>query len=258
MAKGIKKRFLKVVKTLGGFVVVLIIWQFVHSLSLLEPTLFPSPKNTFETLFNIIGTGNILLDLSVTIIRMLVGLGLAVFFGVLFGLSIGLIKPLYESAEGVIDFFRSIPVTTLYPIFVLLFGIGHSSKIAMVFWASFFVITLNTAYGVIQSTKIRRKVAKLYGASNIQIFKWITFFDALPQTLIGIRVAISFSLIVEILCEMFMGSEYGIGQRITESFTTYAIPELYALILLSGILGFSFNRLFVVFEKKLVPWIGKL
>jgi len=72
------------------------------------------------------------------------------------------------------------------------------------------------------------------------------------------RIAISFALIVEILCEMFMGSQFGIGQRITESFTTYAIPELYALILLAGILGFFFNRIFVYFEKKLVPWIGKL
>lgn len=257
MVKSVKKRFSKFFKTITGFIVVLIIWQFVHSLSLLEPTLFPSPKNTFETLFRIIGTGNIFMDLFITILRMFAGLGLAILIGVLFGLAIGLIKPLYESTEGVIDFFRSIPVTTLYPIFVLMFGIGHISKIAMVFWASFFVIALNTAYGVIQTTKIRRKVAKLYGASNIQIFKWITFFDALPQTLIGIRVAISFALIVEILCEMFMGSEFGIGQRITESFTTYAIPELYALIIISGILGFSLNRLFVIFEKKLVPWVGK-
>ena len=190
--------------------------------------------------------------------RMMAGYSLAVVLGVIVGLIIGLIKPLYESCEGIIDFFRSIPVTTLYPVFVLIFGINHSSKIAMVFWSAFFVIILNTAYGVIQSNKVRRKMAKLYGASKFQIFKWITFFDALPQTLIGMRTAISFALIVEILCEMFMGSQFGIGQRITESFTTYAIPELYALILLAGSLGFCFNRIFVYFEKKLVPWVGKL
>ncbi|MDR3261414.1 MAG: ABC transporter permease subunit [Tannerella sp.] len=126
--------------------------------------------------------------------------------------------------------------------------------IATLHWGLFI---LNTAYGVIQSNKIRREVVKLYGASKFQIFKWITFYDALPQTLIGLRVAISFALIVEVLCEMFMGSEHGIGQRVTEAWTTYKISELYALILLAGTLGFFFNRIFVYFENKLVPWVGK-
>lgn len=248
---------LNIAKTLIGFVFILLVWQLAHSLKFLEPTLFPSPKSAFISLFDLFWSGNILIDLSNTVMRMFIGYGLAVIIGVAFGLIIGLIKPFYQSSEGVIDFFRSIPVTTLYPVFVLLFGIGHFSKIAMVFWASFFVIVLNTAYGVNQSNKIRRKIATLYGASDTQIFRWIIFFDALPQTLIGMRVAISFALIVEVLCEMFMGSEFGVGQRITESFTTYAISELYALILLSGIVGYFFNTLFVYFEKKLVPWISK-
>lgn len=251
------KRLLKFIKILLGLISVIIIWQILHSFSFIEPTLFPSPKNTFVTLVSIIEKGNILPDLVTTILRMFAGFGLASILGIFIGILIGLSKFIYDSVEGIIDFFRSIPVTTLYPVFVLLFGIDHLSKIAMVFWSCFFVIVLNTAYGVIQSTKIRRKMAKLHGASNFQIFRWITFFDALPQTLIGLRVAISFALIVEILCEMFMGSEYGIGQRITESFTTYSIPQLYALIIISGILGYFFNRLFVYFEKKLVPWVGK-
>jgi NitT/TauT family transport system permease protein len=236
---------------------VLLIWQAVYSLSLLEPTLFPSPGKTFAVFIRFFSSGNIFHDIGDTMMRMMSGYFIAVVLGVITGLVIGLVRPVYESCEGIIDFFRSIPVTTLYPVFVLMFGIGHISKIAMVFWGSFFVIVLNTAYGVIQSNKVRREVAKLYEANKFQIFKWITFYDALPQTLIGMRVAISFALIVEILCEMFMGSEFGIGQRITESFTTYAIPELYALILLAGILGFVFNRIFVFFENKLVPWVGK-
>lgn len=236
---------------------ILIAWQLVFSFGLLDSTLFASPLSTFKTLFRIITTGNIFPDFRDTIVRMFIGYGMAAVFGVLLGMIIGLYKPLYDSTEGIIDFFRSIPVTTLYPVFVLLFGIDHLSKIAMVFWSSFFVITLNTSYGVIQSAKTRRKVASLYGASSFQTFRWITFYDALPQTLIGFRVAISFALIVEILCEMFMGSEFGLGQRVTEAFTTYAIAELYALIIISGILGYTFNRFFIYLEKKLVPWVGK-
>ena len=246
-----------IILKLSGIFAVLIIWQIVYSLSLLEPTLFPSPIDTLSVFLKIFISGSVIPDMLSTIVRMLTGYFLAVIVGVFIGLIVGFVKPLYESCEGIIDFFRSIPVITLYPVFVLLFGINHLSKIAMIFWASLFVIILNTAYGVIQSNRTRRDVAKLYGASRYQIFKWVTFYNALPQVLIGMRVAISFALIVGILCEMFMGSEFGIGQRITEAFTTYTIPELYALILLSGILGFLFNRFFVFFEKKLVPWVDK-
>lgn len=244
-------------KILISPIIILIIWQAVYSFGLLDSSLFASPIDTFSTFFRIITSGNIFPDLRDTIIRMFIGFGLATVIGVFLGLIIGLIKPLYDSTEGIIDFFRSIPVTTLYPVFVLLFGIDHLSKIAMVFWSCIFVIILNTSYGVIQSAKTRRKVAKLYGASSAQIFKWITFYDALPQILIGLRIAISFALILEILCEMFMGSEFGLGQRVTEAFTTYAIAELYALIIISGILGYTFNRFFIYLEKKLVPWVGK-
>lgn len=248
---------IKLIKVILGFASILIIWQLASTFKLLEPSLLPSPLDTFKTFFRILFSGNVLPDIRDTLVRMFIGYGLAAIIGVSLGMIIGLIKPLYESFEGIIDFFRSIPVTTLYPVFVLIFGIDHMSKIGMVFWACFFVITLNSAYGVIQSSKVRIKVAKLYGASPIQVFRWITFYDALPQTLIGLRVAISFAIIVEILCEMFMGSEFGIGQRVTEAFTTYAIAELYSLIILSGLLGYLLNRIFVYLEKRLVPWVGK-
>ena len=70
-------------------------------------------------------------------------------------------------------------------------------------------------------------------------------------------LSISFALIVEILCEMFMGSQKGIGQRITESYANYTIEQLYAAILIAGFFGFLLNRLFVVLERRVVPWVNK-
>lgn len=233
----------------------IVLWQCAHSLRLLEPSLLPGPIPTAQTFLRLLFTGSVLPDLGQTVVRMFLGYLLAAFAGILCGLLMGLVRPIYESFSGVVDFFRSIPVTTLYPVFVLSFGIGHASKIAMVFWASFFVIALNSAYGVVQSRKLRSQMAYLFGASRFQVFRWITFYDALPQTLIGLRVALSYSLIVEILCEMFMGSKYGLGQRVTEAYTTYAIPELYAIIVISGLFGYALNRIFVVFERHLVPWV---
>jgi ABC-type nitrate/sulfonate/bicarbonate transport system permease component len=238
-----------------GLFTITIIWFFIYQIGVFNQTLFPSPINTFIKLFSLLVTPNIYLDIGWSLIRMGLGYLGAALTGILLGLIIGKFTFLFKSSEIIIDFFRSIPVTTLYPVFVLMFGIDHFSKIAMVFWSSFFVILLNTSYGVVQSNKTRYLMSDLFGAKKIQIFRWVVFYDALPQTLIGLRVALSFSIIVEILCEMFMGSEFGIGQKITEAFTTYNITELYALILLSGFIGYALNRLFVIMEKKLVPWV---
>lgn len=243
------------IRSIIGPIIIIALWQGLYLLNLLETSLLPSPFIVFKTFYSLLSTGIIIPDIVFTLSRMFSGYSLAAIIGIVVGLLIGLYRPLYDAIVGVIDFFRSIPVTTLYPVFVLSLGIGHTSKIAMVFWASFFIIVLNSAYGVLQSPKLRAQMASLYGANKIQIFKWIVFYDALPQTMIGLRVALSYALIVEILCEMFMGSEFGIGQKVTEAWTTYAIDKLYALIILAGFLGLIFNRIFVFIERRIVPWV---
>jgi NitT/TauT family transport system permease protein len=100
-------------------------------------------------------------------------------------------------------------------------------------------------------------MAHLYGCSGFKLIRWVTFYEALPQTLIGLRVAVSLALIVTVLGEMFMGCEKGLGQRLTDAYTTFSVDRMYAIVILTGFLGFLFNRLFVSLEKKLVPWAGK-
>ena len=249
------KQFKFVLRAFIGPFIILLLWYILHRNQVVNPALLPSPIDVLKNFIRLFYEGKILTDLGYSISRMIIGFSIATVIGILLGLFIGISEPVYEAVEGMIDFFRSIPVTTLYPIFVLFFGIDHLSKIAMVIWASVFVIMLNSAYGVRQSGKLRIQMAQLYGASKNQIFKWIVFYNALPQTIIGLRVAISFSLIVEILCEMFMGSEFGLGQRITEAYTTFSMKELFALILIAGILGYLTNRMFTYIEKKLTYWV---
>jgi ABC-type nitrate/sulfonate/bicarbonate transport system permease component len=240
--------------SLVGFALLILVWGISFLQQKAGTYLIPDPIVTFGKLASLISTGNAFRDLLETLSRMLCGFLLAVVAGTLFGLLLGSISLLRMMLDSFIDFFRSIPVTALYPVFVLLFGIGNSSKIAMIFWACFFIICVNTTYGVLQANPVRRRMADLYGASAFRIFRQITFFDALPYTIIGIRIAISYALIVSILTEMFMGSQYGIGQKITESYNLYQIDVLFAWIIMAGILGYLLNKAFVTIEKKLVGW----
>lgn len=233
-----------------------LIWEVAHRTGLFEPTLLPSIRVVSTSFIKLIFTGHVLTDIGMTLFRAFSGFGLAILIGVPLGICMGVFRPLYLCTLPLVDFFRSIPVTTLYPVFVLLLGVRDKSKIGMIFTGCVFVVMLNSAYGVLQARQTRRQMAHLYGCSGFKLLRWITFYEALPQTLIGLRIAISLSLIVAVLGEMFMGCERGLGQRLTDAYTTFAIDRMYALVVLTGILGLVLNRLFVRMEKSLVPWAG--
>ncbi len=239
---------------LVGVGVIIFIWWYAFQNQKSGTYLIPSPVTTFVKLVSFFFTGEIFIDLYETLYRMLTGYFLAGVFGVGCGLLLGSFPLARKMFDGTIDFFRSIPVTALYPFFVLIFGIGSQSKIAMIFWASFFIVVINTTYGVIQTNPIRRKMAELYGANWVQVFFKVTLYDSLPNAMVGLRVALSYALIVSILTEMFMGSEYGIGAKITEAYNLYQIDAMFALILITGMLGYLLNIIFVRIEKKLVGW----
>lgn len=234
-----------------------LIWETVHRIGIFDATLMPSLAIILAAFVRLITTGNILLDLGMTIVRTLCGFGLAAMLGIPAGLVMGMFRPVYKCMLPLVDFFRSVPVTTLYPVFVLLLGVRDKSKIGMIFTGCVFIVMLNSAYGVLQSRLVRRQMARLYGCSQFQLVRRVTFYEALPQTLIGLRVALSLALIVAVLGEMFMGCENGLGQRLTDAYTTFAVDRMYALVLLTGVLGFVLNRVFVRMEQALVPWSGK-
>jgi len=91
--------------------------------------------------------------------------------GLPLGLFLGRSEKTYQSFEFIIDFFRSTPATALFPLFLLIFGIGDESKIALAAFTAMLIIIFNTAHGVMNASKSRVLAAKVMGATKIQIFK---------------------------------------------------------------------------------------
>lgn len=237
-----------------GPAAVLLVWHFAYSREWANRTLLPSPWATLGRLFNLLANGEILPDVAATAGRMFVGFALATVVGICVGLAMGCCRPLYDSMAFLVDFSRSIPVSTTYPIFILAFGLGSMTLIAMVFISSVFIIILNAAYGVGQTHPVRLQMAKLYGASRLQTLRWVVIFSAMGQTLIGLRVSLSLALVVEIVIEMFMGAQLGVGQKLFEAYSTYATETLFALVLLIGVVGYALNIAFVLLERELMKW----
>ena len=249
-----KMRIMRALFSILGAAILVIMWALVSWTGLVSPILLPGPSVVLSSAYELLASGDLTADLRFTLVQVLTAFGMAALGGTALGLAMGSFRPVYRATIPLLDFFRSVPVTSLYPVFVLTLGIGALSKLAMAFVAAIWVVALNTAYGVRHCSPVRTQMATMYGASRRQVFLLVRFFETLPQTAVGLRVALSYVLVVEILAEMFMGSALGLGQRLTDAYTKYRIAELYAVILIIGLLGFGANRLFQLVEQRIIHW----
>lgn len=240
-----------------GTLIILVLWWIVTSLELIDRVLLPTPIETFISLWNALFSGDLLKDFGLTLYRSLYAFVIAVVIGIPVGIVLGSSERIYRSFEFLIDFFRSTPATAMFPLFLVVFGIGDFSKIAVSAFAGGLIIFFNTAYGVMNTRKTRIMAAKVMGVPRWKIFGDVIFFESLPQTFIGLRTSISLTLVVIIVAEMFVGSTNGMGQRIIDAQQVFDMPQMYASIIATGIMGYGLNQVFLTTETKLVHWKGR-
>lgn len=237
-----------------GLIVFFICWMTFASLNLVNPIFIPDPISVFKKLGDLLITKFFFTDFFATTYRFVIGLIISIIVGIPLGLFLGYYKSIYSTLELLFDFFRSIPATALFPLSILLFGIGNGAKIALVSFSSTLILLLNTYYGVINASKVRFDVLKIYNQNNLSIFKNLLIYEALPNIFTGIRVTASLALILVIVTEMFIGTQSGLGKRLIDAQTTYRIEELYALIIFIGFFGYFVNQFVIFIEKKNIKW----
>ena len=233
------------------------IWWLVAFMQLIDPVLLPSPQASAKAMWTGIFQGNLLADVRVTITRTLLSFTIATLICVPLGLILGSSIKLYQSLEFVIDFFRSTPASALFPLFLVILGVGESTKIAVAAFGAGLLILFNTAYGVMNARKVRQAAAYVMGASKTRVLVGVTLLESLPQTFIGMRSGVSFALVIVIVAEMFIGSTDGLGQRVINAQMIFNMPEMYATIFSAGVLGYGLNLFFILIERHFVHWGGK-
>lgn len=240
-----------------GVLLLFFLWWLIAKSGLVNPVLLPTPSDTLGELFKATFSGTLLKDFIATVLRTFEAFLIAAVLGVPLGIVMGSSEPVYRSFEFLIDFFRSTPASALIPMFILFFGIGEFNKVAIASFSALLIILFNSAYGVMHATRNRILAAKVMGANRFRIFKDVLFWESLPQTFIGLRSGISIALVIVIVAEMFIGTETGLGKRIIDAQQVLNVKDMYASILITGILGYALNTLFLLVEKRFIHWSGK-
>lgn len=242
---------------LSGVAFFLLVWWLIPAAGIVRPFLLPSPVTVFLTAGELLLSGSLFPDLGMTLGRLVVGFLIGVAIGTALGLAMGQWKFADSFFSFIVDFLRSLPVTALIPLFLLLFGIGELSRVGLVIVVCALIMAINARAGVRSIPDALRDVSRVYGIRGRKFFRQVLYPGSLPLVANGIRLALSISLIVVVVVEMFGTTRVGLGRRIIDAQFYFETPELYALILIAGTLGFILNLLFGALERRWIHWAGK-
>jgi len=234
----------------------LAIWVLLTSLGMVDAIFLPTPWSVIGSIARGLIAGSLAKDTFITVGRSLAGFFVAAAIGVPLGLLVGRIKPLAYATQPTIDFFRSIPATALFPLFLFFFGIGDKAKIAIVVYACSLIVLVNTAYGAMQVKRMRILCAQVMGAGRFDIFWKIIIPESSPGIFAGLRIALSLSFVLIVVTEMFIGTTVGLGYQIMNAQMVYRTSDMYASIVLAGIVGYLANRSLLSVEARVLHWVG--
>ena len=238
---------------LVGLVVFLAIWEWQARVEGISTLFFPAPSAIGRTLADMVGGGEMLGLVGITLGRLVRGLALGGFIGLGVGLLMGWSKHVRMAVDPVISAIHPVPKLALLPLLLIIFGFGDLPGVLIVAMAAFFPMAINSMAGVQQIPPIHFEVAQNFGASAPQVFKRIAWPGSLPFTLAGARLALNAGFVLTIAVEIIL-AQGGLGGVIWLVWQTLKTQRLYATLVVIAILGVSFNTLLKYASRRLVPW----
>jgi len=243
----------RIFKAAAAILAFLAVWEFAPRIGLVDKVFLPPFSQVAETFVELIGNGQLWEHVSASLSRALLGFVIAVAVAIPLGIAIAWYRPVAEFLNPILELFRNTAALALLPVFILILGIGETSKVALVVYASTFPILLNTISGVRTVDPLLIKSARSLGLSPVRLFQKVILPASVPTIFTGLRMAAASSILVLIAAEM-VGAKAGLGYLITASQLNFQIPEMYAGIVTIALVGLAFNGVIVAVERRLSRW----
>lgn len=192
-------------------------------------------------------------DVVPTIRRILLSFTLAALIGAPVGLALGLSQFTRRLTAPLLAFFRAVPPVALIPPAIVLIGIGDNMKVMLTVFVAMWPIVLNTADGVAEINQTVRDTAHTFRLTTLQRLGYVTIPSVAPRTFAGMHVALAFTVIGIIATEYLAGTE-GVGYIVKQAQETILVAQMWAGIILLGIMGFLLNAAFVLIERRVLYW----
>lgn len=237
----------------GLLIAFLALWQAASTAGWINPAVFPSVGAILSALWTGISGGALLDDIAISLQRSGTAFVGAVVLAIPLGLLMGQVRAIENALDPVLQLFRQTSALALYPVFILLLGLGEASKVFVIFWATLFPLLLSTISGVKEVDSRLIEMARVYGASRLTVFRRVVLPGAVPSIFVGLRLSATTALLLLIASEM-IGANKGIGFQVMNAQYNFQIPLMFAAIFILAGLGLVSNYALVFAQRRLCRW----
>jgi NitT/TauT family transport system permease protein len=251
------KRVLRLAGSLStrlvAVVTLALIWEIFPRLGVVDATFLPPLSEVLVDWWQLLRSGQLWEHAEASLVRSLSGFGLAIVITIPLGLVIGWYKPVAKLLNPLLEVFRNTAALALLPVFVLILGLGETSKIAIITYACAWPILLNTISGVRTVDPLLIKSARSLGLGPLRLFQKVVLPAAVPTIFTGVRLAGAYSILILIAAEM-VGAKAGLGYLINYAQYNFAVPDMYAGIITISAIGLVVNQLLIALERRFSTW----
>jgi NitT/TauT family transport system permease protein len=256
LASGGAPRYRKLVR-LGAWllsaILVLFFWQWYTTRFDVSPALFPGPLQVWKSLWINLADGTFLRDLAVTMREVAMGFLLGSLVGFFLALVISEFRPVRTILYPYVIGLQAVPKTALAPMFLIWFGFGMESKVALVVSTVFFPVLINTLSGIERTDPDQLEMLRAYCGRRWRVFLRVKLPSALPALFAGLELGIVLAIIAAVVSE-FLGAVGGLGYRILTYNTNLDMAGEFAALAVLSVTGFVLHAIIRFVGQRLVFW----
>jgi ABC-type nitrate/sulfonate/bicarbonate transport system permease component len=231
-------------------VAAVVAWEVFGRLDLL-PRYLSVPTLILAGLWELAVSGELWPALAASLYRVTLGFAIGTTAGIVAGLGAGLVPGVRNFFDPLVSFLFSIPKIAFLPVFLLLFGLGHASKIGIIAFSVFFPVFIASRHAVLSINPILLWAARNMGTPPQTIFLRVTIPAAAPQLLAGIRIGLAHAFVVLFAAEL-IGSKAGLANLISYGEEWVRFDLMFAGILCFAVLGFASDRILMAVRRRVL------
>ena len=248
------KAWSAIIAHIGCIASFIALWELCSHRGLLDPTFFGRPSGIIAFLWKgFFVDGKLWLEFGYTLLGAAMSFTAGSLAAVAVGLLFMMLPQVHRAAEPYLTLLNAMPRIALAPLFLLWFGLGVGSKVAVGFSLTFFIVLSATVAGIRGVNGDHLVLSRTLGATREQIFFKVTLPSAIPVIFSGLRLGLIFALLGVVGAEL-IAAEHGLGQTLAYLQSTFNMDGVMGLLLLLALFGLSITTVMNRLERSLLGW----
>jgi NitT/TauT family transport system permease protein len=237
----------------ASFVVPLAAWAALSVGGVLSAYILPAPTRVVDAAIALFARGNLVPDIGISFYRVMMGFLISAALAIPLGLLAGCFRPVEAFVEPLVGFIRYLPAAAFIPLVIVWLGIGENAKIGIIFIGTFFQMVLVVADVTRRVPSELRDVSLTLGARRLQVVRYVLAPAVFPGMLETMRVMAGWAWTYLVVAEL-VAANSGLGFRILKAQRFLATADVFAGIVVIGLLGLATDLAFKFLSARLVPW----